>query len=54
MELAALKVTSITPKWLTFKLLWWVQILNQLVSLDAILYLDGDIEGDCDAIFLIP
>jgi hypothetical protein len=31
-------VASTIPKWRTFKLLRWVQLLNQLVDLDDILY----------------
>jgi hypothetical protein len=31
-------VASTIPKWLTFKLLWWVQLLNRLVDLNEILY----------------
>jgi hypothetical protein len=31
-------VASTIPKWRTFKLLWWVQLLNRLVDLDEILY----------------
>jgi hypothetical protein len=35
-------VASTIPKWQTFKLLRWVQLLNQLVDLDEILYgIDG-------------
>jgi hypothetical protein len=30
-------VASTIPKWLTFKLLRWVQLLNRLVDLDEIL-----------------
>jgi hypothetical protein len=44
------KVASITPKWRTFKLLWWVQLLNRLEDLDEILY-GGDDINDIDAIF---
>jgi hypothetical protein len=32
------------PKWRTYKLLRWVQLLNQLVDLDEILYGGGGIE----------
>jgi hypothetical protein len=32
------------PKWLTFKLLRWVQILNRLVDLDEVLYGGDGIE----------
>jgi hypothetical protein len=31
-------VASTIPKWRTFKLLGWVQLLNRLVDLDKILY----------------
>jgi hypothetical protein len=31
-------VASVIPKWRTFKLLWWAQLLNRLVDLDEILY----------------
>jgi hypothetical protein len=31
-------VVSAIPKWRTFKLLRWVQLLNRLVDLDDILY----------------
>jgi hypothetical protein len=31
-------VASTIPKWRTFKLLRWVQLLNRLVDLDEILY----------------
>jgi hypothetical protein len=34
------------------KLLRWVQLLNRLVDLHAILYVDYDTEGDLEAIFL--
>jgi hypothetical protein len=37
-------VASITPKWRTFKHLWWVQLLNRLVDLDEILYGGDGIE----------
>jgi hypothetical protein len=29
---------STIPKWRTFKLLWWMQLLNRLVELNEILY----------------
>jgi hypothetical protein len=35
-------VASIIPKWRTFKLLMWVQLLKRLVDLDEILY-GGDV-----------
>jgi hypothetical protein len=54
MEVMTLKVTSITPKWLTFILLRGVQLLNQLVDLDEILYGCDDVEGDLDAILFNP
>jgi hypothetical protein len=47
MEVMTLRV-SITPKWRTFKLLRWVQILNGLVDLDEILYCGNDIKDDLD------
>jgi hypothetical protein len=31
-------VASTIPKWRTFKLLWWVQLMSRLVELDDILY----------------
>jgi hypothetical protein len=31
-------VASTIPKWRTFKLLRWVQLLNRLVDLDEMLY----------------
>jgi hypothetical protein len=34
-------VASTVPKWRTFKLLRWVQVLNRLVDVDEILY-EGD------------
>jgi hypothetical protein len=37
-------VTSAIPKWPTFKLLRWVQLLNHLVDLDEILYAGDGIE----------
>jgi hypothetical protein len=37
-------VASTIPKWRTFKLLWWVQLLNWLVDLDEILYGGDGIE----------
>jgi hypothetical protein len=37
-------VASTIPKWRTFKLLRWVQLLNRLVHLDEILYEGDDIE----------
>jgi hypothetical protein len=49
-----LNVTSITPKWWTFKLLRWVQLLNQLVHLDEILYGDDAIEDDLDSMLFNP
>jgi hypothetical protein len=41
-------VVSIIPKWPTFKLLWWVQLMNLLVDLDEILYGNDDVEGVVD------
>jgi hypothetical protein len=37
-------VASTIPKWQTFKLLTWVQLLNRLVDLDEILYGGDGIE----------
>jgi hypothetical protein len=37
-------VASTIPKWRTFKLLRWVQLLNGLVDLDEILYGGDGIE----------
>jgi hypothetical protein len=37
-------VFSAIPKWRTFKLLRWVQLLNRLVDLDEILYGGDDTE----------
>jgi hypothetical protein len=45
-------VASTIPKWLTFKLLRWVQLLNRLVDLDEILYGGDGIEDDLDFILL--
>jgi hypothetical protein len=39
---------STVPKWRTFKLLRWEQLLNWLVDLAQIFYGDDDIEGDVD------
>jgi hypothetical protein len=44
-------VSLTIPKWWTFKLLRWVQVLNRLVDLDEILYGGDGIEGDLNAIF---
>jgi hypothetical protein len=38
------QVVSTIPKWRTFKLLRWAQLLNRLVDLDEILYGGDDIE----------
>jgi hypothetical protein len=38
-------VTSTIPKWPSFKLLRWVQLLNRLMDLDEILYGGDDIES---------
>jgi hypothetical protein len=38
-------IASTIPKWLTFKLLRWVLLLNRLVDLDEIVYEDDNIEG---------
>jgi hypothetical protein len=53
-EVMTLKVMSITPKWRTFELLRWMQLLNRFVDLDEILYGLDDIKGDLDAIFSNP
>jgi hypothetical protein len=37
-------VASTIPKWQTFKLLRWAQLLNRLVDLDEILYGGDSIE----------
>jgi hypothetical protein len=37
-------IASAIPKWRTFKLLSWVQLLNWLVDLDEILYGGDGIE----------
>jgi hypothetical protein len=44
--------SSAIPKWLTFKILRWAQLLNRLVELDEILYGGDDIEDDLDSILL--
>jgi hypothetical protein len=41
-------------KWLTFKHLSWVLVLNCLVDLNVILYECDGIEGDLDSILLNP
>jgi hypothetical protein len=41
-----LKVTSITPKWRTFKLLRRVKLLNRLVNLDEIVCCGSGIKDD--------
>jgi hypothetical protein len=53
-EVVTLKVTMITPKWRTFKLLKWVHLLNRSVELDEILYGGDAIEDDLNAIFYNP
>jgi hypothetical protein len=45
-------LTSTIPKWRTFKLLRWVQLLNRLVHLDEILYGGDGIEDDLHFILL--
>jgi hypothetical protein len=50
----SLKVTSIIPKWQTFKLLRWVKLLNRFVDLYEILYACDDVEDDLDAILFNP
>jgi hypothetical protein len=42
MEVMTLKmaVASTIPKWQTFKLLGWVQLLNRLVDLDEIFFME--------------
>jgi hypothetical protein len=37
-------VASTIPKWRTFKLVMWVQLMNRLVDLNEILYGGGSIE----------
>jgi hypothetical protein len=37
-------IASTISKWRTFKLLWWVLLLNRLVDLDEILYGGDGIE----------
>jgi hypothetical protein len=39
-------MTSVIPKWRTFKLLRWVQLFNLSVDFDEILYSGEDIRGD--------
>jgi hypothetical protein len=39
-------VASTFPKWLTFKILRWVKLLNRLVDLDEILHGCDDTEDD--------
>jgi hypothetical protein len=45
-------IDSTIPKWWTFKLLRWVQLLNQLVNLNEILYGCDEVEDDLDSIVL--
>jgi hypothetical protein len=45
-------VASAIPKWRTFKLLWWAQLLNRLVDLDEILYGGDDVKDDIDSMLL--
>jgi hypothetical protein len=47
-------VALTTPKWRTFNLLWWVQLLNRLVDLEEISYGDDAIEGDLNSMLLNP
>jgi hypothetical protein len=41
-------VASTIAKCWTFKLLWWVHLLNRYVDLDEILYCGNGIKGDLD------
>jgi hypothetical protein len=45
-------IDSTIPKWQTFKLLRCVQLLNQLVNLNEILYGCDEVEDDLDSIVL--
>jgi hypothetical protein len=47
-------VASTIPKWRTFELLRWAQLLNRLVDLGEILYEDNDIEDYTDSIVINP
>jgi hypothetical protein len=47
-------VAPTTPKWRTFKLLRWAQILNRLEDLDDILYRGDGIECYLDYILFNP
>jgi hypothetical protein len=47
-------LASTIPELLTFKLLWWVQLLNHLEDLDDILYGRDAIEDDLYSILLNP
>jgi hypothetical protein len=45
---------STIPNWRTFKILWWVQLLNRLMDLDEILYGNDDIKMTSMPYFIIP
>jgi hypothetical protein len=45
-QVRTLKVISIIPKWRTYKLLRWVQLLNRVVDLAEILCECDGLEGD--------
>jgi hypothetical protein len=45
-------VGSTIAKWRTFKLLWWVQLLNGFVDSDEILHGGDNVGGDIDIIIL--
>jgi hypothetical protein len=47
-------VASTIPKWRTFKLLRWAQLLNRLVYLDEILYVGDGVEYYLDYILFNP
>jgi hypothetical protein len=47
-------VASTIPKWRTFKLLWWMLLLKQLLDSDEILYEDDDTEDDPDYTLINP
>jgi hypothetical protein len=45
-------VASTIPKWRTFKLLWWMQLLDLLVDLYEILYGGDYVEVEIGSILL--
>jgi hypothetical protein len=47
-------VASTIPKWWTFKLLRWAQLLNRLMDLDGILFGGDGIEYYVNCILLNP